>query len=71
MSGSEPVHVPTEAESTEPTRSVPVTNGRLVLAGGVPASTAVAFETAVAEPNTFVCVTATRSREPMSAPVGV
>ena len=71
VSGVEPVHVPLVAKRTEPLVSVPDIDGRNVFKGATPASTAVASETAVAVPKLFVAVTATRSREPRSAEVGV
>jgi hypothetical protein len=68
--GVDPVHVPVVESRTEPVVSVPEIDGRNELAGATPASTFVGSDVAVAVPKLFVAVTATRSREPMSADAG-
>ncbi len=70
MSGTEPVQVPLLAKSVPPVDSVPEIEGRKEFAGAVPAIREDGSETAVAEPKSFVAVTATRSLEPMSVADG-
>jgi len=69
--GSDPVHVPLLEVRTEPVSASPEMDGGNELAGAVPTRTLLGSETAVAVPKLFVAVTATRSREPISAVTGV
>jgi hypothetical protein len=71
VSGADPVHVPFDEVRTEPTSASPEIEGGNEFAGITPGTTLLASDTAVAVPKLFVPVTATRSREPMSAARGV
>ena len=61
-----PVHVPFDAVSVWPSRAVPEIVGGAVFTGGLPATTPVCAEVALALPPAFVPVTTTRSVPPTS-----
>jgi hypothetical protein len=65
--GVVPDQVPLPDVSTEPTEALPEMVGAVVFTGAPPVTTAVAADSAVAEPSALVAVTATRIVDPTSA----